>query len=61
LNRNSAFYFATTNAGNPNAFVNSAVRPDFEGVWIYIHFSHNLEKKSSVAFLKYGEEKPLKY
>ncbi|CAK56140.1 unnamed protein product (macronuclear) [Paramecium tetraurelia] len=61
LNRNSAFHITTYNAGNPNSIVNAAARPDFEGIWIYIHFSHNLEKKSSVAFLKYGDEKPVRY
>lgn len=61
LNRNSAYFFSTTNGGNPNAYVASAGRVDFEGVWTYIHFAHNLDKKSSVAFLKYGDDKPIKF
>lgn len=61
LNRNSAYFFSTVNGGNPNAYVASQGRVDFEGVWTYIHFAHNLEKKSSVAWLKYGNEKAIKF
>jgi hypothetical protein len=45
MNRNNYYHFTTYSAANPNTIQNIPVKPDFEGVWTYIHFSHALDKK----------------
>lgn len=48
------YHFTTYDGGNPNFNQNIGHPADIEGVWTFIHFSHSIEKKKSVAFIKFG-------
>lgn len=49
------YHFTTYNNGNPNNINNVPFPAQLDGVWTFIYYSHNLDKKQAISFVKYGD------
>ncbi|CAD8058815.1 unnamed protein product [Paramecium sonneborni] len=54
------YHFTTYNQQLANIFNNVNHPADIEGLWTFIHYSHNLNKEQSVSFIQFGNDKPIK-
>ncbi|CAD8140693.1 unnamed protein product [Paramecium octaurelia] len=49
------YHFTTYNGGNPNNVNNVNFPQLLDGLWTFIYYSHNLDKKQSISFVKFGD------